>query len=58
MEERQPANLTPRNKKFHTPNIIVVFSNEMPDVDQLSKDRWKIFQIRDQELLNAAEKYV
>ena len=44
--------------KFHTPNIIVVFSNEMPDVDQLSKDRWKIFQIRDDELLDATEKYV
>ena len=44
--------------KFHTPNIIVVFSNEMPDVDQLSKDRWKIFQIRDEDLLDATEKYV
>ena len=44
--------------KFHTPNIIVVFSNEMPDVDQLSKDRWKIFQIRDDELLDATDKYV
>ena len=29
--------------KFHTNNIIVLFSNDMPDVDQLSKDRWKIF---------------
>ena len=44
--------------KFHTPNIIVVFSNKKPDVDQLSKDRWKIFQIRDEELLDATEKYV
>jgi len=44
--------------KFHTPNIIVVFSNEKPDVDQLSKDRWTIFQIRDEELLDATEKYV
>ena len=44
--------------KFHTPNIIIVFSNEMPDVDQLSKDRWKIFQIRDEDLLDATEKYV
>ena len=38
--------------------IIIVFSNEMPDVDQLSKDRWKIFQIRDEDLLDATEKYV
>ena len=44
--------------KFHTPNIIVVFSNEIPDIDQLSKDRWKIFQIRDEDLLDATEKYV
>ena len=44
--------------KFHTPNIIVVFSNEKPDVDQLSKDRWTIFQIQDEELLDATEKYV
>ena len=44
--------------KFHTPNIIVVFSNEMPDVDQLSKDRWKIFQIRNEDLLDATDKYV
>ena len=48
----------PKELKFHTPNIIIVFSNEMPDVDQLSKDRWKIFQIRDEELLDATEKYV
>ena len=44
--------------KFHTPNIIVVFSNEKPDVGQMSKDRWKIFQIRDEELLDATDKYV
>ena len=44
--------------KFHTPNIIVVFMNEKPDVDQLSKDRWKIFQIRGEELLDATDKYV
>ena len=35
-----------------------MFSNEKPDVDQLSKDRWKIFQIRDEELLDATEKYI
>ena len=44
--------------KFHTPNIIVVFSNEKPDVGQMSKDRWKIFHIRDEDLLDATEKYV
>jgi hypothetical protein len=44
--------------KFHTPNIVVVFSNEKPDIKQLSKDRWKIFQIREDDLLDATDNYV
>ena len=44
--------------KFKTPNIVVVFSNEAPEVNQLSKDRWKIFQIRDDDLIDATDKYV
>jgi hypothetical protein len=52
------AKFDSKELKFHTPNIIVVFSNEKPDVGQLSKDRWKIFQIRDEELLDATEKYI
>ena len=44
--------------KFKTPNIVVVFSNEAPEVKQLSTDRWKIFQIRDEDLLDATDKYV
>ena len=44
--------------KFQTPNIVVVFSNEAPEVKQLSTDRWKIFQIRDEDLLDATDKYV
>ena len=31
--------------KFKTPNIVVVFSNDKPDVKQLASDRWKIFSI-------------
>ena len=31
--------------KFKTPNIVVVFSNDKPDVKQLAMDRWKIFSI-------------
>ena len=38
--------------------MVVVFSNEKPDVGQLSKDRWKIFQIRDDDLLDATDNYV
>ena len=39
-------------------DVVVVFSNERPEIGQLSKDRWKIFQIRDEELLDATDKYV
>ena len=52
------AKFDSKELKFHTPNTIVVFSNEMPGVDQLSKDRWKIFQIRDDDLLDATDKYI
>ena len=31
--------------KFQTPNIVIVFSNEKPDCEKLSKDKWKIFKI-------------
>ena len=44
--------------KFNTPNTVVVFSNEKPDVSELSKDRWKIFQIRDNDLIDVTDIYV
>ena len=44
--------------KFNTPNTVVVFSNEKPDVSELSKDRWKIFQIRDNDLIDLTDIYV
>ena len=31
--------------RFKIPNVVVVFSNQMPNTGQLSKDRWKIFRI-------------
>ena len=52
------AKFNSKELKFHTPNMIVVFSNEKPDVGQLSKDRWKIFQIREDDLLDATDNYV
>ena len=27
--------------KFQTPNIVIIFSNDKPEVKNLSKDRWK-----------------
>ena len=44
--------------KFKTPNTVVVFSNEKPDVSELSKDRWKIFRIRDNDLIDVTDIYV
>ena len=44
--------------KFNTPNTVVVFSNEKPDVTELSKDRWKIFQIKDDDLIDVTDMYV
>ena len=44
--------------KFKTPNTVVVFSNEKPDVSELSKDRWKIFRIRDDDLIDVTDIYV
>lgn len=37
--------------KLRTPNIVVVFSNDRPDVNQLAHDRWKIFSIEDEDLV-------
>ena len=31
--------------RFQIPNVVVVFSNHMPNIRQLSKDRWTIFRI-------------
>ena len=31
--------------KIKTPNTVIVFSNSHPNMDQLSADRWKIYEI-------------
>ena len=31
--------------KFKSPNVVVVFSNDKPDIKQLALDRWLIFSI-------------
>merc|ERR1712090_47777 len=43
--------------KFQTPNIVIVFSNEKPDCEKLSKDRWKIFKIIGEDLLDITKKH-
>lgn len=36
-------------KLINAPNVIV-FSNEYPDIEMLSKDRWEIYEIKDKKL--------
>ena len=31
--------------RFKTPNVVIVFSNVDPDMQQLSRDRWQIYSI-------------
>ena len=37
--------------KLRTPNIVVVFSNDRPEVNQLAHNRWKIFSIENDDLV-------
>ena len=41
--------------KFNTPNTVIVFSNKKSDVTEVSKDRWVIFQIKDDDLFDVRE---
>ena len=52
------AKFDSKELKFKTPNTVVVFSNEKPNVSTLSKDRWKIFRIRDDDLIDVTDIYV
>ena len=36
--------------KIQTPNIVIVFSNSFPNMSQLSDDRWRIYEIENDEL--------
>ena len=36
--------------KIKTPNIVMVFSNHFPEIEELSTNRWKVFTIRDNHL--------
>ena len=43
--------------QFKTPNIVIVFSNDRPNINQLALDRWKIFIIQDNELIDFTSQY-
>ena len=34
------------------PNVVMVFSNNTPSIKELAKDRWKIFSIENDELVD------
>ena len=36
--------------EFKFPNTVIVFSNERPDKDKMSKDRWNVFSIGNEHL--------
>ena len=42
--------------KFQTPNTVIVFSNDKPDIGKLSIDRWKIFKIKGEDLIDESPK--
>ena len=44
--------------EFNTPNIVIVFSKKAPDMENLSKDRWKIFKIRDNYFIDITDNLV
>ena len=43
--------------RCHTPNTVVVFSNEKPDIKEAVKDRWRILQIKEDDLIDISKRY-
>ena len=39
-----------KNLRFNTPNLLLVFANELPQTDKMSKDRWVLLEINRDEL--------
>ena len=37
--------------KIKTPNVVMVFSNHFPEMEELAPNRWKVFTIRDKQLV-------
>ena len=42
--------------RFKTPNVVVVFSNQRPNKSELSRDRWAIFEIEDDKLVDTSNR--
>ena len=41
--------------KICKPNIVIVFSNDKPEVKKLAMDIWKIFRIQNEDLLDVTK---
>merc|ERR1711936_1412090 len=44
------AKFSSKEIKICKPNIVIVFSNDKPEVQKLAMDRWKIFKIKEDDL--------
>ena len=50
------AKFSSKEIKICKPNIVIVFSNDKPDVKKLAMDRWKIFKIIGEDLVDVTKK--
>ena len=50
------AKFSSKEIKICKPNIVIVFSNDKPDVKKLAMDRWTIFKIKDNDLIDVSPK--
>ena len=48
------AKFSSKEIKICKPNIVIVFSNDKPEVKKLAMDRWKIFKIKDNDLIDVS----
>ena len=46
------------NIRFKTPNTLMVFSNIIPNTKKLSRDRWEIYDINADELVDVSEQVI
>ena len=50
------AKFSSKEIKICKPNIVIVFSNDKPEVKKLAIDRWKIFKIKGEDLIDVSPK--
>ena len=48
------AKFSSKEIKICTPNIVIVFSNDKPKLAKLAMDRWKIFKIKEDDLIDVS----